>query len=261
MGIFEQFGSKEELLKAVEAAIQSQTVKTQGENGAQEEKDVFFIQNDAQGLADELKAKYDAEIKNAQALRKRAQTAETRVSELEKENARLIATNEEFSKYNPEKQRDEINRLLAETGELKADNKRLTEERGKLDKVILDYKTKENDRIIEKALVDEATKLGIRPEAMRDVMYRRSMLEVSDIGTVQTKGEGTPIADFLKSEFDNSPLWHPQSQGGGSNPGTGNGRPDSATLFQEAKKNKDVGGMFANAPEFKGATNFQPPQQ
>lgn len=255
MGIFDQFASKEELLKAVESAIQSQTVKAEGENGAPgKETEVFFLANESQGLADELKTKYDTEVKNAQSLRKRAQTAEAQVAELKQENARLVATNEEFSKYNPEKQRDEINRLLAEVGQLKADNKGLSEQSDKLHKTIAEFQTKENDRIIEKALVDEATKLGVRPEAMRDVMFRRSMLEVSDIGTVQTKEDGVPIADFLKSEFDASPLWHPQSQGGGSNPGTGNGRPDSTTLYQEAKSKGDIQGMLANAPEFNGAT-------
>lgn len=255
MGIFDKFASKDELLKAVEAAVKSEKVTQEGENGAPgQEREVFFLTNEAQGLADELKTKYDAEVKNAQNMRKRAQTAETQIAELKQENARLQATNEEFSRYNPEKQRDEINRLLAETGQLKADNKALTEQRAQLDKIISDYKTKENDRIIEKALVDEAAKLGIRPEAMRDVMYRRSMLEVSDIGTVQTKEEGTPIADFLKSEFDASPLWHPQSQGGGSNPGSSSVKADSATLFQQARENKDISGMLANAPEFKGAT-------
>lgn len=255
MGIFDQFSTKEELLKAVEAAIQSQTITTEGENGAPgKETEVFFLSNEAQGLADELKSKYDTEVKNAQSLRKRAQTAEAKVAELQQENARLVATNEEFSKYNPEKQRDEINRLLAEVGQLKADNKGLTDQSAKLHKTIAEFQTKENDRIIDKALVDEATKLGVRPEAMRDVMFRRSMLEVSDIGTVQTKGEGVPIADFLKAEFDASPLWHPQSQGGGSNPGTGGGRPDAATLYAEAKQKGDIGGMIANAPEFNGQT-------
>lgn len=255
MGIFDQFSSRDELLKAVDAAIQTQTVTREGENGeAASEVEVFFLVNEAQSAADGFKAKYDAEVKNAQNMRKRAQTAESQVAELKQENARLVATNEEFSKYNPEKQRDEINRLLAEIGQLKADNKGLTEQHAKLNEVITDYKSKENDRIIEKALVDEAAKLGVRPEAMRDVMFRRSMLEVSDIGTVQTKEDGTPVAEFLKSEFDASPLWHPQSQGGGSNPGNANGSMSSEALYQQAKQNHDVGGMLANAPEFKGMT-------
>ena len=255
MGIFDKFASRDELLKAVEAAIQTQTEKRAGEDGAPEtEVDVYFLANDAQAAADDFKAKYDAEVKNAQNMRKRAQTAETSLAELKQENARLAATLEEFSKLNPEKQRDEIHRLMEEIGKLKADNKALNDQVEPLTHVIADYKAKENDRIIEKALVDEATKLGVRPEAMRDVMFRKSMLEVNDIGTVQTKGEGTPIAEFLKSEFDASPLWHPQSQGGGSNPGTAPGKVDSAALFQQAKQNKDVSGMLANAPEFKGMT-------
>ena len=255
MGIFDKFASRDELLKAVEAAIQTQTEKRAGENGEPEtEVDVYFLANDAQAAADDFKAKYDAEVKNAQNMRKRAQTAETSLAELKQENARLAATLEEFSKLNPEKQRDEINRLMDKVGKLKADNKALSEQVDPLNRIIADYKAKENERIIDKALVDEAAKLGVRPEAMRDVMFRRSLLEVSDIGTVQTKDGGTPVAEFLKSEFDASPLWHPQSQGGGSNPGNAPGKLDSAALFQQAKQNRDVGGMLANAPEFKGMT-------
>lgn len=258
MSVFGKFNTREELMKALEAAIQTEKVKPEGEDG--KETEVFFLPNDALGAADEIKAKYEAEIKNAQNLRKRAQTAETQVAALQQENARLVATNEEFSKYNPEKQRDEINRLLAEVGQLKADNKGLAEKIDPLNKVIANYKHQENERIIDKALIDEATKLGVRPEAMRDVMFRRSMLEVSETGTVQTKGDGVGVAEFLKAEFDASPLWHPQSQGGGSSPGTGSGGMSSEALYQKAKADNDVAGMLQNAPEFKGVTLGKPQQ-
>ena len=253
MGIFDQFQSREDLLKAVESAIQSKTVKPEGDDSGAE-KDVFFIADESQAALAELKTKFETAVKDNQNYRKRAQTAETRVTELEKENARLAATNEEFSKYNPEKQREEINRLLEEIGQIKADNRALSEQVAPLNHVIADYKAKENERIIDKALIDEAAKLGVRPEAMRDVMFRRSLLEVSDIGTVQTKEGGVPVGDFMKTEFEASPLWHPQSQGGGSNPGTSGGSPSPEALYQQAKEKRDIGGMFTNAPEFKGVT-------
>lgn len=251
MGIFDRFNSREDLLKAVESAIVSQTVPGQEEGTTTE---VFTLSDDSVNAYNDLKQKFETAVKDNQNYRKRAQTAESKVSELEKEHSRLQSVIEEYSQYNPDKQREEINRLLKENGQLKSDNEGLLGQVKPLTDIIADYKAKENNRIIDQALIEEATKLGVRPEAMRDVMYRRSMLEVSDIGTVQTKGDGVGIAEFMKSEFEASPLWHPVSQGGGSNPGTGTGNLSSEALYDQAKKNGDLAGMFANAPEFTGYT-------
>ncbi len=58
MGIFDKFASRDELLKAVEAAIQTQTEKRAGDNGEPEtEVDVYFLANDAQAAADDCEAK------------------------------------------------------------------------------------------------------------------------------------------------------------------------------------------------------------
>ncbi len=48
MGIFNKFASRDELLKAVEAAIQTQSEKRAGENGEPNTAtEVFFLANDA----------------------------------------------------------------------------------------------------------------------------------------------------------------------------------------------------------------------
>ena len=57
----------------------------------------------------------------------------------------------------------------------------------------------------------------------------------------------------MKAEYDASPLWHPQSQGGGSMPGASEKAP-SGELYREALEKNDFEGMIANAPEFKGVT-------
>lgn len=248
MSIFDRFNSKEELLKAVESAITSQTVQNP-ETG--ESTDYFTLADEP---FRELKQKFDTAVKDNQNYRKRAQTAETRVSELEKECSRLQSINDEYSAFNPEKQREEINKQIQIIGTLKSQNEELSKKIEPLTEIIADYKAKENNRLIEQALVDEAAKLGVRPEAMRDVLFRRSLLEVSDIGTIQTKEGAVPIADFMKSEYEASPLWHPVSAGGGSNPGTADNTLSSDALYQQAKKNGDLAGMFANAPEFNGTT-------
>lgn len=246
MTIFDRFSSRDELIKALEGAIQTK----KGDDGTE----TFFIADESQSNLSELQTKLADEVKESQKQRKRAQAAEADLKEARQENARLVATNEEFSKYNPEKQREEINRLLAEVGNLKADNKSLSEQIEPLNKVIADYKGKENDRLIDQEIVKAATELGVRPEAMKDVMYQRSMLEVSDLGIVQTKGDAVPVRDFIKSEFDASPLWHPRSEGGGSHPGTASGGIDSQARYSEAKSKGDFGGMCANAPAFQGVT-------
>ena len=251
MNIFEKFDSREELLRAVEESIVSEPAE--GPEGSAER---FYLKNAAAAEADGLRAQIESEAEGARQLRLRLTAAEARAEQLAKENARLAATNEEFSNYNPEKQRDEIKRLLEEVGRLKADNCGLAEQIEPLNRLIADYKRKEDERTIEQALIDEAARLGVRPEAMRDVMFRRSMLEVSDLGTVCTKEGGIGVAEFMKSEYDASPLWHPVSRGGGSSPGA-DAKADSGELYREAIRNKDFEGMLANAPEFKGITLHQ----
>jgi hypothetical protein len=247
MGLFDKYETRESLLEAVDQSIR--TLPGEG--------NTLFYQLEPEelpeGELDELRERLERERRTTAEYESRWKESETALKGVREENARLAATNEEFSKYNPEKQRDEINRLLEEVGRLKADNKGLCDQIAPLNQVIADYKRKEDDRTIEKALVDEAAKLGVRPEAMRDVLFRRSMLTVSDIGTVQTKEEGVGIAEFMKSEFDASPLWHPQSQGGGSTSGVAT-KTTSGELYREAMKNKDFEAMMLNAPEFKGVT-------
>ena len=255
MGIFDKFDSREELLRAVGEAIVTETsAEAEGEDGEMSGgTERYYLENDALAELDELRAKCESQHDECDRLRALLTAAESRAGQLVKENARLAATNEEFSNYNPEKQRDEINRLLEEVGRLKADNNGLAEQIEPLNRLIADYKRKEDERTIDQALIDEAARLGVRPEAMRDVMFRRSMLTVSDIGTVQTKEGGIGVAEFMKSEYDASPLWHPQSLGGGSAPGAAS-KADSGELYREALRKKDFEGMLANAPEFKGTT-------
>lgn len=239
MSIFDKFETKEALLSEIEKSILSE----KSEDG----KESFFINDESKEEARELKGKFDAEVQNAKNLRKRAQTAESEVNTLKEEVERLKATNAEFSKYNPEKQRDEISRLLTEVGQLKADNKSLKDKIAPLTQTIADYRKSEDDRRIEKEIIDVATKLGIRPEAMNDVLYRKTKLHVSDTGIIETE-DGVTVYDFIKSEYDSSPLWHPRSEGGGSNPGTSGKGNDNTVLYQKAKEQGNIAEMIKYAP-------------
>ena len=163
MNIFDKFDSRDELLRAVEESI----VSEQAEEGPDGTAERFYLKNDAAAETEGLHARLEAEAEETRQLRQRLAAAESRAEQLAKENARLAATNEEFSNYNPEKQRDEINRLLEEVGRLKADNNGLAEQIEPLNRLIADYKRKEDERTIDQALIDEAARLGVRPEAMR----------------------------------------------------------------------------------------------
>ena len=77
MGIFDRFNSREDLLKAVESAIVSQTVPGQEEGTTTE---VFTLSDDSVNAYNDLKQKFETAVKDNQNYRKRAQTAESKVA-------------------------------------------------------------------------------------------------------------------------------------------------------------------------------------
>lgn len=240
MSIFNVFSSKEELLQAIESAIQT---KPNDEDG----QEVYFLANENS----EIQAKLDAEIRQSQSYRRRAQESESKIKEYEREIARLNSTNEELSKLNPEKQREQIVELTKQIGSLKADKDELEKTIAPLNEKILGFERKETRRTIESELRNAASELGIRPEAMRDVLLRAPNLTIGETGVVQTQ-DGVMVRDYLKSELSESPHWLPTSQGGGSSPGTGAGKLDNIALYEQAKAKKDFAGMIATAKPYEG---------
>ncbi len=227
------FGSVDELLAAVKAEISE--VDTDGVK-------TFAIENDG-----EIQSKLSNEIKQSQNYRKRAQEAEAKLSEIEQEKARLAAENEELNKLNPEKLRDTIQGLVKELGTVKADKAALEQQFEPLKTKVSDYEKRDIVNRIEKELVDTATELGVRPEAMRDIRLRASQFIVNDLGLVTTS-DGTMVKDYLKTELNESPHWLPTSVGGGSNPGGISGNLDNKALFEQAKKSGNIGDMLKYAP-------------
>ncbi len=241
MSIYDIFPTREALIEELTKSIQTKT-NDEGE-------ETFFIEN---ALGD-LKAKFDSEVKQSQSYRHRAQEAENKIKEIEREISRLTMTNEELSKLNPEKQREQIMDLTKQIGSLKADKEELEKSIVPLNERIHGYEKKETQRTIESELRNTAVELGIRSEAMRDVLLRSSGLTIGETGLVQTP-DGVMLRDYLKSELENSPHWLPPSKGGGSSPGNSAAKLDNEALYEQAKAKGDFATMIGTAKTFEGLT-------
>ncbi|MDO4587889.1 MAG: hypothetical protein Q4C95_11430 [Planctomycetia bacterium] len=242
MSIFNAFAKKEDLINAVSDAVLVRT----NENGEIE----YYIDNGS----NDLKTRFDSEVKQSQNYRRRAQEAESKLKEQEQEIARLTASNEEFVKLNPEKQRETISNLINENGTLKAKKAELEKQLEPLRLKISDFEKKETRQKIEVELNNVAAELGIRAEAMRDVRLRANQLTINDVGLVSTP-DGTLVKDFLKSELEQSPHWLPPSNGGGSNPGTFGGKVNDNAIYEQAKAKGDLDAMIGAAKPFCGLTH------
>lgn len=131
---------------------------------------------------------------------------------------------------------------------LHAQNEELKQELEDLQKEIENYRQKEVQESVRKTLQDEASKLGIRSEAMRDVERLIYLIKENEDGSLTTE-DGLTIVELLKKELSLSPHWLPNSQAGGSytiQPFFTN-IPQNVR-FENAKRNQDLNGMILNAP-------------
>ena len=231
MAIFgKRFSTKDELLKAFEAEIKEET-------------------DDSGGVSYTLDGGMGNEIAQSKRYRQRAQDAENELSELKTQLAQDQAEKEEFERLNPEKQQETIKNLIKEVSTLKTEKASLEKSVEPLKNQVEAYQRNETRQKIEQSLTDVAASLGIRPEAMRDVKRLANTLKLdAETGKVFAD-ENTPVDVFLKSELAASPHWLPTSVGGGSSPGIGNGKLDERALYEQAKKDGNVGEMLKYAPE------------
>ena len=225
-----KFGSREELIKALDAEIE-----VSEENG---------------GTVYSIDGGIGREAAQSQGYRQRAQKAEKERDQAVLELSRVTAEMEEVEKLNPHGQKEVISGLTKEIAALKVENKKLTEEREPLRTKLGDYEKRETTRTIERALEEAATEIGVRKEALRDVRRLASLLKVdSETGEVSTTDGNVPVRDFVQSEFTASPHWSPTSTGGGSNPGTApGGKIDTKILREQARKEGDIEAMLGYTP-------------
>lgn len=172
---------------------------------------------------------------------------------LQKENTDLKATWDGFSK-------DEVAALIEKKAEIegakvKNDGEFQVKLKERTDAMKLDYEKKladlqkVSDRqsvqlsevIIDKHLIEEATKLGLRPEAAEDLLNRgRSVFKLKDGKPVAFNKDGAEIydtdasplqpANWIKGLAKSAPFLFVESAGGGSQGGAGGGGGKTVTV-------------------------------
>lgn len=178
----------------------------------------------------------------AEAFKSKMEDAEAKIVELE---SRLAAISGDDSQSNSRELREKLDKVLLE-------NTELLEAQPELERVINELRI-ENEQYrrhatmvkIKEALHDEAKRLGIRVEAIRDVERLAPEFTVDDSGNV-VSNNGRSVHEVLEAEKILSPHWLPASRGGGSSPG--DYQANGNDLFEQARQEHDLRGMIAHAP-------------
>ncbi len=226
MNLFDRFETKEKILTALEECIQ------QDINGN------YFLSNpDDKGKTSEFTQ-----------LHQEYQKLLEENEKLKKETASGHAAIEELASLNPSELQKKMKNYTKEKSELLANNEHLTNELKKLNDELEYYHQKEREDQIRTILHEEAEKLGIRPEAIRDVDRLIYWVYENEDGSLTTE-DGLTISELLKNELALSPHWLPDSLAGGSH----SIQPFLSSMpqniqFENAKKNQDITGMILNAP-------------
>lgn len=228
-----KFKSLEELIESVKAQVKSE----EGE---------YFLP-DAEVDASEIQARLDKEIESNKKYRQRAQEAERIAEELKATVSQKESLITELNGINPVEIREKAQKLATEIAEAKSRAEKLEKENGPLREELETFRRKDREATIKKALVDEATKFGVRPEAFRDVERLASQIKIDEVDGLLYSDDGKRIADFLAGEVKQSPHWLPVSAGGNSSAGT-SGIDSRAEKYAAAQKIGNIAEMIANAP-------------
>ena len=234
MSIFDEYTNKDDLLKAVATEI----VETKNDNG----EPVYRLQNKD---AETLRAKYDAEVKNAKSQREKKQEAEAKLAELNALREKDLIELQELRAMNPADLKTTLQKYVDQTAESSAKIKMLENELEPLRKENKAYKAREIREKIEAELVMQARKMNCCESALRDVKRLASMFHIAESGVILTD-DNKLVVQVLQEEIENSPHWLKRSQGAGANPGSGT--LTSEAKFREALKGSDFGAVLANAP-------------
>lgn len=234
MSIFDDYQSKDELLRDLEAAI----VESKGEDGTT----TFRLPN---GAAETFRAKYEAEVKNAKGQREKKQEAEAKLAELTALREKELVELHQLREMNPNDLKTTLQKYVDQTAESTAKIKALEKEIGPLREANQAYKARETREKIEAELVANARKMNCCDSAMRDVKRLAPMFRITESGVIMTE-DNKLVPEVLQAEIEQSPHWLKRSQSGGVNPG--NSPLTSEARFREALKGSDFGAVLANAP-------------
>lgn len=235
MGIFDGYETKEELLREVEALIAEDT----NADGAT----VYRLPNKP---ADALRAKFEAEVKNAKSQREKKQEAEARLAELTQAREKDLLELEELRKANPRETRTALQRYVEQTAQYKSEIEALRNELDPLRKQNAEYREREVRAQIESELVDNALKMNCCETALRDVKRLAPMFRLNEAGVATTE-DGRLVVEVLQDEIEKSPHWLKRSQSAAASPSVGSGG-SMESRFREALKGNSFAEVIGNAP-------------
>lgn len=234
MGIFDSYADKDALLKDIAAEI----MESQNDKG----ETVFKLQNRD---ADNYRAKYEAEVKNAKSQREKKQEAEAKLAEALAAREKDAVELESLRALNPADLKATLQKYVDQSAEASAKIKSLEKELVPLREKAQEYEARETRQKIEEELVENARKLNCCDTAMRDVKRLAPMFHISESGVI-VSNDNRLIPEVLQAEIEQSPHWLKRSQGAGANPG--NTPMSNEARFQQALKGSDFAEVIAYAP-------------
>lgn len=237
MNIFDGYESKEALMRDIESEITEET----NDSGAT----VFRLQNK---IADALKAKFDAEVKNAKSQREKKQEAESKLAELTQLREKDLLELEELRKANPKELKTTLQRYVDETTRAKDRISALEKELEPLREQNAQFKAREIREKIENELVSNAVKMNCCETALRDVKRLAPMFHLNDAGVAVTD-DGKLVVEILQDEIEKSPHWLKRSQSANASPSAVG--VSTEARFREALKGKSFADVISNAPRQK----------
>ncbi|MDO5555032.1 MAG: hypothetical protein Q4G68_14860 [Planctomycetia bacterium] len=228
MNLTQKYETREELLKAVEDRIE-------------QDSDAMFYLVDLKEKNDRLAQ----EIEQSKKYRIRAQEAECKVKECERQLASQTATIDELNQLNPRQLQEKIKEYTIEKGTLLAENEKLQVTVEVLLNELNAYHVREEENKIEEELVKMAEHFGIRKEAHRDVLRLAPLFHINEQGEVRTADDLT-VEQVVLHEKELSPHWLPVSLGGGCR--AGNAKVTCDDRYAEAREARNLSAMLLNAP-------------
>ncbi len=240
MGLFDEYGSREELLSALDSAI----IERRDEKGgavwrlADEERDALARRCEAASRQAERSRRHSEELEErlAKAERDRAATA----AELERLRTSGTGASGDDVQATLRRYAEQTRASQSKAAALEAELAPLREENAR-------YKERETRRAIESQLVDAARKLDCCETALRDVKRLAPMFRLNDDGLAVAE-DARVVEEVLRDEIALSPHWLNRSQGGAASPGSERDAYSDRERFQAALARGDFADAIRCAP-------------
>lgn len=238
MGVFDEFGSREELLSAVESAIRQ---SDDGAGGA-----TWRLVDDER---DALKRRCESATRGLEHARRRGEELEARLARADQERAAVAAELERVrnEERGPEDVQAALKRYAQQASASQSKVAALEAQLAPLREENARYKEREARMAIESQLVDAARRLDCCETAMRDVKRLAPMFRLNEDGLAVTE-DSKLVSEVLREELALSPHWLNRSRGGAADPGSERDAFGSRERFQEALERGDFADVIRYAP-------------